>query len=276
MSEIAGYLHGKLEHHLDHLAPLCSLMGWPLIVTDEEIYNLGAAYYPDLTVHLWSPLEAPFLVTQKFDTVVTTIPRISFDEIFFIAEASFRKRLKTVWLPHGNSDKGQNIPWMEALKDEQAAFVYGPKMVDFLKEKNVQIPRLIPIGNFRYLYFKKHQLFYEKILDEMGLSRSFILYAPTWKDAEHSSSFEEHVDELIQQLATKTLVIKPHPNELEDVGVLQRELKKQVQWITHFPPIYPILSRTSHLIGDFSSIGYDFLQFNRPMIFLNSTKVGGK
>ncbi len=276
MSDIAGYLQGNLEHHVDHLAPLCSLMGWPLIVTNEEIYKLAEAYYPDLTLHLWSPLEAPFKVTEQFDTVVTTLPRISFDEIFFIAEAALRKRLKTIWLPHGNSDKGDVLPWMEALRDEEAAFVYGPKMVDFLREKNVHIPHLISIGNFRYLYFKKHQSFYENLLNEMGLSSSFVLYAPTWRDAENSSSFEEHVDALIQQLAYVRLVIKPHPNELEEIGVIQRQLRTQVQWVTHFPPIYPLLSRASHLIGDFSSIGYDFLQFNRPLIFLNSKKSAGK
>lgn len=276
MNDVAGYLQGNLEHHLDHLAPLCSLMGWPLIVTDEELYKLAEAYYPDLTIHLWSPLEAPFKVTEKFNTVITTLPRISFDEIFFIAEASLRKRLQTIWLPHGNSDKGQILPWMEALRGEEAAFVYGPKMVDFLKEKEVYISRLIPIGNFRYLYFKKHQTFYENLLDKMGLSKTFVLYAPTWRDAEDSSSFEEHVDALIEQLKHVPLVIKPHPNELEESSVVQRVLRNKVQWVTHFPPIYPLLSRTTHLVGDFSSIGYDFLQFNRPLIFLNSPKSGGK
>ncbi len=269
MSNVAGYLQGNLEHHLDHLAPLCSLMEWPLIVTDEEIYKLGKAYYPGLVLHLWDVLEAPFLVTQHFDTVITTVPRISFDEIFFIAEATLGKRLKTVWLPHGNSDKGHLIPWMEALSNEEAAFVYGPKMIDFLKAKNVKIPQIIPLGNFRYVYFQKHRSFYENLLDEMGLEKTFILYAPTWNDAENSSSFESSVDEVIKKLSFSPLVIKPHPNELEDIRVIQRQLTSKVKWLDHFPPIYPLLSRTSHLVGDFSSIGYDFLQFNRPMTFFN-------
>lgn len=261
----AGYLQGNLEHHLDHLAPFCSLMGWPLIVTDEEIYRLGLSYYPDLTLHLWSPLEAPFEVTKQFDVVVTTLPRIAFDEIFFIAELMLDKRLKTFWLPHGNSDKGG----MEALASEEAAFVYGPKMIDCIKAKNINIPTLIPIGNFRYIYFQKHRQFYEKILDEMGLEKSFVLYAPTWKDAENSSSFEMAVDDLID---SGPLVIKPHPNELEDMRVIQRQLISKATWLDHFPPIYPLLERTTHLIGDFSSIGYDFLRYNRPMFFFNPSQ----
>ncbi|MGH2611843.1 MAG: hypothetical protein ACRDFB_02200, partial [Rhabdochlamydiaceae bacterium] len=152
MRKFAGYLQGNLEHYLDHLAPFCSLMGWPLIVTDEAIYQLAIAYYPNLTLHLWNPLEAPFEVTKQFDTIVTTLPRIAFDEIFFIAEVAMGKRLKTVWLPHGSSDKGHLLPWMEALSYEETAFVYGPKMIDFLVQKNVKIPHLIPVGNFRYVY----------------------------------------------------------------------------------------------------------------------------
>lgn len=270
MSRYAGYLQGNLEHHLDHLAPFCSLMGWPLIVTDGEIYKLGSLYYPDLDLHLWSPQEAPFEMTKQFSTVLTTLPRAAFDAIFFIAEITLGKRLKTVWLPHGNSDKGQKLPWMEALSSEEAAFVYGPKMIDFLEQKNVKIPTVIPVGNFRYIYYQKHRQFYQNHLDMLGLKKSFVLYAPTWNDAEGPSSFDQSIDAVLESLSHLPLVIKPHPNEVENIGVIQRKLQSQAAWLDHFPPIYPLLDRTSHLIGDFSSIGYDFLPFNRPMFFLNS------
>ncbi len=266
MLKYAGYIQGNLETYLDHLAPFCSLIGWPLIVTDEELHALAAAYYPDLDLQLLNPLTAPFDVTKEFDVIVTTLPRIAFDEIFFIAEATMGKRLKTIWLPHGNSDKGHLLPWMEALSNEEAAFVYGPKMIDFLTLKNVQIPKVMPVGNFRYVYYQKHRQFYEDLLDQMGLPKTFILYAPTWKDAENSGSLEM-VDELMHNLERLPLVIKPHPNESGNIRAFQS--KSDVYWLDHFPPIYPLLNRTSHFIGDFSSIGYDFLQFNRPMFFLN-------
>jgi CDP-glycerol glycerophosphotransferase (TagB/SpsB family) len=41
-------------------------------------------------------------------------------------------------------------------------------------------------------------------------------------------------------------------------------------FIAKFPSIYPILSISDIYIGDFSSIGYDFLFFNRPMFFLTN------
>jgi CDP-glycerol glycerophosphotransferase (TagB/SpsB family) len=139
-------------------------------------------------------------------------------------------------------------------------------MVDSLSQ--LTKPKLIPIGNFRYLYFKRHEKFYETLLDAAGLKKSFILYAPTWKDAENSSSFERAASEVAQRLSHLPLVIKPHPNDLENIRVIQEQQMSKATWLTHFPPIYPLLARTSHLIGDFSSIGYDFLMFNRPMFFL--------
>ncbi len=63
-------------------------MGWPLIVTEEEIFQLCRLYYPDLCVEQWNVIEAPFEVTKQFDVIVTTLPRAAFDDIFFIAEAT--------------------------------------------------------------------------------------------------------------------------------------------------------------------------------------------
>lgn len=271
-----GYLQGNLEHHLDHLAPFCSLMGWPLVVTEEKIFEWAHLYYPRLQVFLWSSLEATFEVTRHFDLVVTTLPRVAFDELFFIAEASLGKRLRTMWLPHGNSDKGHLVPWMEALQSEETVLVYGPRMIDFLAQKKVlhTIKNIIPIGNFRFAYFQKHREFYNKLLDSMHLTTPFVLYAPTWSDAELSSSFEGAIDHVIHELSSFPLVVKPHPNAADKPLVIQKKLSydSKVTWLDHFPPVYPLLERTSHLIGDFSSIGYDFLTFNRPMFFFNPTQ----
>lgn len=254
----AGYLHGNLEHHLDHLAPFCSLMGYPLIVTENEIFELGKRYYPDLDIRYCNPLEAPFEVTEHFDFIVTTLPRALFDDIFFIAEASLGKRLKTAWLPHGNSDKGN----LEPLAAEEILLVYS---------SNFMIPSpsqtVIPIGNFRAIYFQRHRLFYQSLLNSMKLKNPITLYAPTWDD----SSLENAADTLLQELSDFPLVIKPHPNQAQTPLAIQKKLSCDC-WLDNFPPIYPLLERTSHFIGDFSSIGYDFLYFNRPMFFLKCPK----
>src|SRR5690606_19404122 len=70
------------------------------------------------------------------------------------------------------------------------------------------------------------------------------------------------------------LLVKPHPNTLSlDAPRIEMLIGKysrgNLQFLLDFPPIYPLLARVSALLSDRSSIGYDFLHFNRPMLFLD-------
>jgi hypothetical protein len=267
----AGFLYGPLHHHLDHLAPFCSLQKIPLIVTDEGIAEQITSYYPDLQLLHWNCIEAPFKTVQTFDTLVYTIPRPFYEELFFIAESTHHKKLKTIWLPHGNSDKGHHSLFMEGLKDETTLLVYGQKMVDFLHLKRISKPS-IPVGNYRFEYYLRHRSFYNALIDPWIVSETKTLfYAPTWQDGENSTSFFEMTQALITQLPNGyTLWIKPHPNHENDIRTEQLILLyPHIRFIRNFTPIYPLLDKADIYLGDFSSIGYDFLTFNRPMFFFN-------
>src|ERR1700689_2362026 len=65
-SNSVGLLYGPLHHHLDHLAPFCSLKGIPLVITEETIAKQAQLYYPDLKILQWNSLEAPFKITETF------------------------------------------------------------------------------------------------------------------------------------------------------------------------------------------------------------------
>ena len=199
ISNAAGLIYGSLEHHLDHLAVFCSLMGIPLIVTDEDLEQKARLYYPGLEILYWNSLEAPFEAVKSFDILFYSTPRIMFDEVFFIAETTLRKKIKTIWLPHGNSDKGHASYFMEGLKDETTLLVYGPKMIDFIQQKTT-LPPYIQIGNYRLEYYRRHKLFYDGWMEKLQLPMKFILYAPTWQDGEKSSSFFEAARLIIDQL----------------------------------------------------------------------------
>ncbi len=280
-SRIAGFIHGECEHYLDHLAPLCALLEAPLAVSDEKIAQLARTYYPMVEVLLYDPNAIAFSINEKFDTVLTTLPRALFDEIFFLAEKLLGKRLETIWCPHGNSDKGHASPFMEALSQEVRAFVYGQKMVDLLVKKGAyaQLKNVLHIGNFRRKFAQKHRAFYQALVEKQVFStldqrNRTILFAPTWDDAEKSSSFFVASSKLIAQLPKGfNLIIKPHPNlkwQGEGKELLEAYATKPnlcILW--DFPPIYPLLEMVDIYLGDMSSIGYDFLTFNRPMFFLN-------
>lgn len=258
-----GFLYGPDSHHLDHLAPLCALESLPLIVTDETIFALGKKYYPDLKLLLWDEREAPEKLVFEFDTVIYSIPRVLFDQIFFFAQALQKKRIKTIWCPHGNSDKGRHSPYMEALKDEELILTYGPRIENFLKEKGVEAP-IKRIGNYRFAYYQKHKRFYDSLLPPK--ENPIVLYAPTWQDGEKNSSFPHVWTELLDPPDAFALWIKLHPHLYRQYPDEIAELKEKQQLIEDFPPIYPLLERADLLIGDASSINYDFLVFHRPMI----------
>jgi len=283
----AGLLYGSSPHHIDHLAPLCALLGIPLIVTEEEIASLCRTFYPDLNVLYIHYLELPETVVSTFDLLFYSIPRALFDEVFFFAEQFLRKTLITIWCPHGNSDKGLNCFFMEALREEKFALLYGKKMVDFMKEKQAfeQLEAHVLTGNFRFLYYQKHQSFYDTCLakklkkfPQSSKDTKLLLFAPTWQDKEGSSAFFDASSILLHQLPQNYhLIVKLHPNlflqkEEETLRLIEAfENHPRVLVLKDFPPIYPLLQRVDIYLGDASSIGYDALTFQKPLFFLNQT-----
>ncbi len=255
----AGLIFDDSPHYIDHLAPLCSLMGWPLIVCEPAIADQCRLYYPNLILQ-----ETSLLELQLPEWVVSCDNR---------ALLNFYKRpFRTIWLPHGLSDKGWKKPFFEALEQEDLLLVYGPRMLEVLAAKKIQLPTL-SIGSYRHEYHQLHRTFYEKQLSHRFGSRRFALYAPTWEDSENNGTFWETFPKLTA--LPFELVIKLHPNTLKKFSPQIERCKglapSQITFLEDFPPIYPLLSRTDLYIGDRSSIGYDFLHFQKPLYFISSS-----
>ncbi len=259
----AGLIYDDSRHYLDHLAPFCALLKWPLILCEQELAELASRFYPDLEI-IHQPIEE--LKLPEILVTCETTPMLS---------ALFPSRsFKHIWLPHGNSDKGMHTPFFEALQKETSALVYGQKIIDFMQDKKAY-PKPIRIGNFRWEYFQKQRLFYETALPiPSGIN---FLYAPTWDDAEKSCSFWDAFPYLAARLPEHSnLIVKLHPNTVKKFGpeleVLMGRYAKQKNliFLPDWPPIYPLLNQCSAYIGDKSSIGYDFLKFDRPLFFLNA------
>ncbi len=282
----AGLIYGPDLHHLDHLAPLCCIMQIPLIATEEKIVFLAKKFYPNLTVIQVDYLAIPEYVVLHFEMIFYSMPRDLFDEVFFFAQKWSQKRVHTIWCPHGNSDKGHAIFYMEALKKEEAALLYGKQMIEFLKSKHVfdSLKSYVITGNYRYQFYLDHRSFYDTLSEREVFRRlshadKTLFYAPTWQDYERSSSFFDATRPLIENLPKNyNLLIKLHPNlYLQDEFLVEDLIDRyqdrpNVHFITDFPAIYPLLNRADIYIGDMSSIGYDFLPFNRPLFFLNQNR----
>lgn len=283
----AVLLFGDFPHHLDHLAPLSIELNIPLIITDDNIEKQAVANYPKLNCQKWSFFNLSTQLPQTFDAVISCISGFVLRAAFAPLPFAFKKPLELIWCPHGNSDKGISIShYFKALGTESAIMVYGEKMIDFIKESNVfeQIESHYIIGNYRYYHYLKNFSFYheiqkEKILPFIDPKNRTILYAPTWNDQEDSSSFCSACKIILENLPEKyNLICKLHPNlnkqAPDEVASLLNtfQKKKNILFLFDFPLIYPILSLCDIYLGDFSSIGYDFLTFEKPMYFLNEKK----
>ena len=264
--------YGSEQHYLDHLAPLASLLEVPLLVSDLEIESLAKTYYPNLNLLYNSPVELGSRAVLEYDVLFTCLPKKLFCSLFFIPEMLHQKEIRNIWCPHGSSDKGRTSYFMEELREERWACLYGKQMADFLKEKEAfeQLEFVFYMGNYRYKYYKKHQDFYNKIMEPVLASltgEKTLIYAPTWNDCENNSTYSMATQALIDAKPKKwNLVIKPHPNTPHEFF----DEKENVLFLEDFPPIYPLLSKVDAYLGDMSSIGYDCLTFQTPLFFLSN------
>lgn len=271
------------ETHLDHLGVLSSMLKIPLVVTDEKNHQFAQQFYPDINVELknFDALSIEYLA-QNYDAIFESGKFFAAELKPFI-ELLFRKKMRFVFCPHGNSDKGHSL---QNHVDQDISLIYGEHLHDLLKNNGAaqKIRHIVRTGNYRLPYYLRHKKFYDTLAQKMVFSRfqsdkPVILYAPTWSDKENPTSFFSAADQLIEELSPAyNVLIKLHPFLVDDhpahvFAVSARyESHASALFLSDFPPIYPLLARCALYMGDYSSIGYDFLAFDRPLYFLKPKK----
>lgn len=281
----AGVNPNGLLHYMDHLSPVCVLMDIPLIFDDPEC-EIAKKYYPQLNAVTidYDNLTPEYLISQYDVLFLSDLwDRDDFRKKYRALEQKYNKTIRHVHCPHGYSDKGF---YLKKCAREEITLVYGQNMLDMFKRFDVmdQLEEYVITGNYRYTYFKQHRAFFDKIVQEEILSKfekknPLILYAPTWMDFENTTTFFDATAYLLDQLpADYNMIIKLHPRlELDDVVQYYQILGKyedkgNVLFLKEFPLVYPLLAHSDIYIGDTSSIGYDFLIFNKPMFLINKNK----
>ncbi|MBA2368161.1 MAG: CDP-glycerol glycerophosphotransferase family protein [Candidatus Protochlamydia sp.] len=273
------------SHLTEHLAPLCVIMKMPLLLTDEKHAAEAERLYPKLQIVLkdWQEVTPQYLI-ENYDVFFQSEPwnRLEFYAKFQGLEEIYQKEVRNVHCPHGFSDK---VFWLEKCVWEDIVLIYGNNMIDLFKGLGIDhlLNAFVKTGNYRYGYYLSHQSHFDNLAEDRVWSRfkkkqPTILYAPTCHDPEHTTSFMSS-ESLFEQLpANYNLLVKIHPALEETDGPAlyhmlgKYEKKDNIVFLEDFPPIYPLLARSDIYVGDMSSIGYDFLKFNRPMFFLNQRK----
>lgn len=273
--------------YIDHLMPLCDLVEAPLLCIHEEVANAARLYYPPSKIIVDEgdnyALEAPL---QDYDTLIYVERYRKRKNTFLFHEHMARKNCRSLFALHGNSNKNRGTFWVEGFVDEDIVLVYGQHMLDFLEEKGVRsrLSHLIVAGNYRLAYYEKHKAFFDeqtRFFDTLKKGRAALLYAPTWISSDKTmpstdaTTFFDAYPYLFDHLPPSfCLFVKLHPllsyhfpNEISQIKEKYSSVDHLI-FIDDFPFIYPLLDQMDCYIGDYSSIGYDFLAFDRPLLFL--------
>ena len=275
----AALLTDEDTHLLDHLAPLSFALNIPLFLTEEKTFQLAKHFYPQIqTIFLPHKYLSLQFLSQHFDTLIQTkFWPPSFKENF---QFFFNKKMRLIFCPHGHSDKGYLAPLLTPYTWQDIVLFYGPHLQHMLKELNLwdKINNKTMIGNFRFLFYQTFRSHFDSIAQKqvkifIDKKKKTLLYAPTWNDMENSSSFSSIFHHVIEQIPKHfNLIVKLHPLlKRRDPQLFYRLtsscLSKNICLLIDFSPVYPVLQITDIFLGDFSSVGYDFLLFQKPMFF---------
>ncbi|MCB1181294.1 MAG: CDP-glycerol glycerophosphotransferase family protein [Chlamydiia bacterium] len=290
MSKKAIGVHGSSAlSYTDHITPLCQILDIPLLVTDPWIFELTELYYPKMHLIYESPSNydlSPHL--KDYDAFVTVSHFKKFQGGYLMGDYLVRSEAKSIYSLHGNSDKKRDLFWVEQCLEEDIVLLYGEFFRDFIKEKGVyhRLSHPILCGNYRLEFYKNHKEFFQKKISPhlfKDSNRMSILYAPTWSSpnkksewrVDYSSYLSIHSQILNTIPSNFQIYVKTHPfmeqlypKEMTEIRQCY-EKNPQVKFIEDCPLIYPLLEHIDVYLGDYSSIGYDFLYFDRPLLFLN-------
>lgn len=268
-------------NHLDHLSVIAFIMDAPLINDTKLLHQAIQKYYPQVKpLYIHFRQQIPEYLALHYKRVFFSLAPYRRD-LSPILEGFYKKKIEFWYCPHGNSDKT-----LEHYAMQHHALIYGDQMERRLINEGYihHLKSYIKTGNIRVPFYYQHKDFYDDLVEKEVFSQfskkqTTYLYAPTWHDFELSSSLFEISIPLIEQLPDHiNLIVKMHPwlehhhpNHVHLIQARYQE-KPNVVILSQYPLVIPILERSDLYLGDFSSIGYDFLRYNRPMFFFHSEK----
>ncbi|HEY5938779.1 MAG TPA: CDP-glycerol glycerophosphotransferase family protein [Kofleriaceae bacterium] len=260
------------SNHVDHLIPIAALVGAPLVVPDDASAAVVRQAYPPIEVVIAGDGGIARLGDARVILHSIRIPRQ-----LVIRHDTAHKRF--VCCPHGWSDKDWWLKWM-ALED--VFLSYGDATTQMLQGAGTWqlVHRHVLAGDYRFRYYQRNKAAFdaaaESELAPWSLrGRQTAIYAPTWQDLESASSLGTVLEPLIRVLPDDwNLIVKLHPFTTTAVATQVRETLRRIPGrgavLADHPLVLPFLARADVYIGDRSSVGYDYLCFDRPIVLMRS------
>ena len=186
-----------------------------------------------------------------------------------------------IFMGHGSGDKkyGGSV---KTLTTYDFHFISGKKHMAKLDDCGIHIPaeKLIKIGNPRFDELINGDIDkgqYLKYLGVKDLTRKIILYAPTWKWG--NGTLHLYFKDFSRQLSKDySLIIRPHYFDRKYIPKMKRWLtKREIDNVYISNPANILTNDTMYdiavsdiLISDTSSITYEYLITQNPIVILNN------
>lgn len=266
-----------------HLAPIASALirDYPVDVCFVERMGPGGQGNPhiegkyDQTYRrsLKIPFKRKEEFTEEADLVVSS---------HYSNEPAVKTK-RWVHIFHGIADKGWT--YSKSALDYDKNFLIGKKALKRFKEKGIYMQgrsrfKLIGLTRLDYCTANKNDKeLQKKIYDRYGLdsTRNTVMHAPSWGELSCIDSAPDIIKYCIEN--GLNLLIKPHPNlfTLDYREEIFKEIYEAVEKHSNIvlvpekdSDISPLFLITDLLISDFSSVGFEFLVMNKPVVFIDT------
>ena len=227
-------------HHLDHLAPMSYYENIPLVPRNTESQQTLIEFYPWASYRNIGEFDFMATIDEIISTSKTEIPMVD------THQALYQKKPKLTRVHHGYSDKVQDFSDYDEIIDYKDRPNYRLRFYQEFRSTLLETAR-------RYL--------------PLPPESNFLLIALSWD----RPNVEEQLKWICSHPKKGRFVFRIHPFLAEtDWMHIKLEAHYGVHILSHeCPYIYPFLELCAGVLTDTSSIGYDALYFEKPLMVLD-------
>jgi len=255
-----------------------------LFVVDKKLYDKLQVEFPNKVIYALSIKGFVLFLKTKIVVISYGISSAAFKPYYL------HEKCKTiVYLGHGTPMKKMGLQtsvWRKYGKSFQLqkySFMLGSSQIEKVIHAagfNIAMDNVWSTGLPRNDYLLENIVNKQYLKEKYPfLGKKIILYAPTWREEGHETSFFpfkdfklDTIDEFLQQ-EDAYILIRGHKEDIKRKTIKgERSFFSSSRIISAeqdtFPDIYELLPFVDILVSDYSSLMIDYLLLDRPMCFI--------